>query len=638
MEEYKDSELTLDVFKSVLSLPQFKGYTAGIVVQAYLPDALFFYDEILEFSRARIAEGGAPVKVRLVKGANLQMETIVSSLKGWPNPIWPGKVDVDANYLYILDKALRPENARVVHIGVASHNFFTIGYAFLLSREHGVEPYVTFEMLEGMANHLPRVMKGLEKQVILYTPVVRKEHFLNAVSYLVRRLDENTGEDNFLRYSFNLKPEGRQWNFLRDQFLEAYQKKDSVRPHKNRNQDRNLPPVRVTDIDTFRNEPDTDLDLKQNRRWALQVLKKWERMRDSEFVIPVQFGDRQERTDQTKKYYDRSKNDQVSVCEVQLASPKQVERIVEIADRDTSGWRTIPLAERNAILHEAAEQLSSRRGDLIGCMSAITGKTFVEGDMEVSEAINFCRYYPISFQAFDRLQAVENSPKGVVLVIPPWNFPLAIPVGGVAAGLAAGNTVILKPATVAYPIAWKFAECFWDAGVPKEALQLVCPADRGSLNWLSAHPAIRHTILTGGTETAFKLQLNAPRTPLSAETGGKNAIIVTGSADQDKAIMNVVASAFGNAGQKCSACSLLLLDRKTYESHSFKNKLRDAVTSLHTGSVWEPDNWVGPMVTNRNEKLLHAFEHLEPGEEWLVPPVFVDEKKYILRPTVKWGG
>jgi len=270
-------------------------------------------------------------------------------------------------------------------------------------------------------------------------------------------------------------------------------------------------------------------------------------------------------------------------------------------------------------------------------MSAITGKTFNEGDVEVSEAIDFCRYYPISMKLFEELPTVSNRPKGIIMVIPPWNFPLAIPVGGVASALAGGNSVILKPATIALPIAWQFAKCFWDAGVPKDALQVVCPADRTALNFLTAHKSIKHVILTGGTDTAFRLLENSPRTPLSAETGGKNAMIITGNADQDHAILNVVSSAFSNAGQKCSACSLLLVDKKTFEDKTFKSKLRDAVTSLRTGSVWDTMNYVGPMTDNRNEKLLYAIEHLEEGESWLVAPEFLDEMKYILKPTVKWG-
>lgn len=638
MEEYKDTELTLDVFEEVLSMPQFKNYSAGIVVQAYLPDAGLFQKRLLKFARKRYAEGGAPLKMRLVKGANLQMESIISSLRGWENPVLPTKVDVDANYMHILDVALQPENAEAMHIGVASHNFFSIAYAYLLSEKYGTSEYVTFEMLEGMANNLPRVMRNFGKQIILYTPVVKKEHFLNAVSYLVRRLDENTGKDNFLSYSFNLKLDSPQWNFLANQFAEAYNQKDSVQPKSFRSQNRKEKPVPVKDINVFHNEPDTDLDLHENREWALESLRKWGTLvNDKNFIVPVQIGDREVITAHKKKYYDRSRNDEVCFCEANLSSLEQIKEIIAIAEEDKPQWRKTDINKRNEILHQVADNLSAKRGDLIGCMSAITGKTFMEGDVEVSEAIDFCRFYPITMKHFDELKTVENTPKGIILVIPPWNFPLAIPVGGVAAALAGGNTVILKPATVALPVAWEFAKCFWDAGVPKETLQVVCSADRSSLNYLTAHPSIKHVILTGGTDTAFRLLENSPKTPLSAETGGKNAIILTGNGDQDHAILNVVSSAFSNAGQKCSACSLLLLDKKTYNDENFKSKLRDAVTSMRTGSVWDTMNMVGPMITNDNEKLLHAIENLEEGESWLVAPEFLDEKKYMLKPTVKWG-
>jgi len=651
MEEYKDAYLTMDVFIEVLSRPEFKHYSAGIVIQTYLPDAEGLQKQLLNFARKRCNEGGAPVKMRLVKGANLQMESIISSLRGWENPVYRSKVEVDANYLHILDIALLPENIKVCHVGVASHNYFTIAYAHLLAEKNGVSKWVSFEMLEGMANNLPRVMRKLQKQIILYTPVVKAKHFLNAISYLVRRLDENTGKDNFLSYTFNLKLDSPQWNFLAGQFLEAYQLKDQIRTTPFRTQDRTMTPDKRPDAEAFSNEPDTDLYLPQNRRWALDILKKWETtMNEKNFIIPVQIGDKEVITERKKLYYDRSRNMEVCFCEANLSSLEQVKEIIEIAEKDVSGWRQTKLDRpqetlhperrqdsRYEILHRVAENLSAKRGELVGCMAAITGKTFLEGDVEVSEAVDFCRYYPLSMKAFDRLQTVTNTPKGVILVIPPWNFPLAIPVGGVAAALAGGNTVLLKPATVALPVAWEFAKCFWEAGVPKDALQVVCPADRDSLGYLTAHPSVKHVILTGGTDTAFRLLKNSPRTPLSAETGGKNAIIVTGTADQDHAILNVVSSAFSNAGQKCSACSLLILDKKTYHDNNFKSKLRDAVMSMRTGSVWEPMNIVGPMIDNDNQKLLQAIESLEPGESWLVAPEFVDEKKYILKPTVKWG-
>jgi RHH-type proline utilization regulon transcriptional repressor/proline dehydrogenase/delta 1-pyrroline-5-carboxylate dehydrogenase len=637
MEEYKDTELTLEVFMETLARPEFKRYQAGIVVQAYLPDASAFMKRLHDFAKKRVADGGAPIKVRIVKGANLQMENIVSSLRGWPSPVYRTKTEVDANYLHLLDTALLPENIEACHIGVASHNFFTIACAYLLAEKNGVSQYVAFEMLEGMANNLPRVMRKLQKQIILYTPVVKARHFLNAISYLVRRLDENTGKENFLSYTFNLKLDSPQWHFLAGQFLEAYKMKDTVATEPFRRQSRTakIPP---SDSDVFYNEPDTDLDLPWNRRWALDALKKWEtEVNEKNFAIPVQIGDREAPAETKKLYRDRSRNDETACCEAGLSSPEQVREAVAVAEKDASGWRKTSVDERKQILHRVAEYLSDRRGDLIGCMAAVTGKIFTEGDVEVSEAIDFCRYYPVTMKYFDSLKTVSHAPKGIVLVIPPWNFPLAIPAGGTAAALAAGNTVILKPATAALPVAWMLAECFWSAGVPKDALQVVCPADRASLDHLCTHPSVKHVVLTGGTDTAFRLLANSPRTPLSAETGGKNTIIITASADQDHAILNVISSAFSNAGQKCSACSLLLVDKKLYHDRTFKAKLKDAVTSLRTGSVWDTMNSVGPMIDNRNEKLQYAIEHLEPGESWLVAPEFVDEKKYILKPTVKWG-
>ena len=638
MEEYKDSELTLEVFTEVMSRPEFKDYQAGLVIQAYLPDASLLLERLLKFAKKRHSEGGAHIKMRLVKGANLQMESIISSLKGWANPVYPTKIEVDANYLHILDIALRPENIQACHVGVASHNYFSIAYAHLLAEKNGVSEYVTFEMLEGMANNLPRLMRKLEKQIILYTPVVKSNHFLNAISYLVRRLDENTGKDNFLSYTFNLQLDSPQWNFLADQFLEAYKIKDIVNTKPYRTQDRNTPPIPVKDINVFASEPDTDLDLPWNRKWAIDKLNKWQNeVNEKNFVVPVQIGLKKVITEHKKLYKDRSRNEEFTFCEANLSSLKEVKEMIEVAEKDISRWRKTSLEKRNEILHQVADNLSAKRGDLIGCMAAITGKTFGEGDVEVSEAIDFCRYYPITMKSFEDLGTIKSTPKGIVLVIPPWNFPLAIPVGGVASALAGGNTVILKPATVALPIAWEFVKCFWEAGVPKDALQIVCTADRSSLSYLTSHPSIKHVILTGGTDTAFRLLENSPKTPLSAETGGKNAIIVTANADQDHAILNIVSSAFSNAGQKCSACSLLLLDKKAYNDEMFKQKMKDAVTSLRTGSAWDTMNVVGPMIDNNNDKLLHAIENLEPGESWLVAPEFLDEKKYILKPTVKWG-
>ena len=645
MEEYKDAHLTMKLFKDVLSLPQFKNYEAGIVVQSYLPDAWDFQSELLEFAKARVEAGGSPIKMRIVKGCNLDMENIVSDLRGWPNPVRPNKTEVDANYLHIIERGLKPENAKVLHIGMASHNLFTISYAYLLTEMYQTpKDCFCFEMLEGMANHVWRAQRKLGNHVILYTPVVKKEHFLNAISYLVRRMDENTAPDNFLTHSFSLKPDTPEWKELQEQFINAYNMKDTITHIPTRTQDRNKPYIGQEPQDEMINEPDTDFDRFCNQQWVERIFDKWKSTGKMNYekagwgdwkpgdTLPTQIGNELVYNDDKVNYYDRSQDGDVLVCEMSRANKAQVEQILDIADKDGGGWRDT-IEERHRIMYKAANIMGQMRGDLIGSMCAITGKTVEEADVEVSEGIDYCRFYTTTMKKFAALDDIVMKAKGTVLVLSPWNFPCAIPCGGVVAALASGNTCILKPATVAAPVAWLFAKAFWEAGVPKEALQVII-ADREATPLLTTSPVIKHIILTGGTETAQQIEHINPLVPLSAETGGKNVMILSAKGDRDHAIMNACRSAFGNAGQKCSACSILLVERSVYKDPEFMEKLKDCASSLKVGGVWNAGNIVGPMITNHNEKLEKACQ-LEPGEKWLIAPEFVDEKKYILKPTVK---
>ena len=646
MEEYKDAHLTMKLFKDVLSLPQFKNYEAGIVVQSYLPDAWDFQSELLEFAKARVAAGGSPIKMRIVKGCNLDMENIVSDLRGWPNPVRPNKTEVDANYLHLIERGLKPENAKVLHIGMASHNLFTISYAYLLTQMYQTpKDCFCFEMLEGMANHVWRAQRKLGNHVILYTPVVKKEHFLNAISYLVRRMDENTAPDNFLTHSFSLKPDTPEWKELQQQFINAYNMKDTITHIPTRTQDRNKPYVGQEPQNEMINEPDTDFDRFCNQTWVEKIFAKWKSSGKMNYekagwgdwkpgdTLPTQIGDELFYNDDKVSYFDRSQEGDVLVCEMSRADKTQVEQILDVADRDAGGWRKTTIEERHQMMYKAANILGQMRGDLIGSMCAITGKTVEEADVEVSEGIDYCRFYTTTMKKYAALDDIEMKAKGTVLVLSPWNFPCAIPCGGVVAALASGNTCILKPATVAAPVAWLFAKAFWEAGVPKEALQVII-ANKEATPLLTSSPVIKHIILTGGTETAQSIAHNNPLVPLSAETGGKNVMILSAKGDRDHAIMNACRSAFGNAGQKCSACSILLVERSVYKDPEFMEKLKDCASSLKVGGVWNAGNIVGPMITNHNEKLEKACQ-LEPGEKWLIAPEFVDEKKYILKPTVK---
>ncbi|HEY1120292.1 MAG TPA: proline dehydrogenase family protein, partial [Haloferula sp.] len=192
MEEYRDLRLTVDAFREVLDEEEFTHHEAGIVLQAYLPDAWPVQCELNEWARRRVDGGGAGIKIRIVKGANLAMEKVDAEIHGWPLAPYDTKVEVDANFKRILHEGCRPENARAVRLGVASHNLFDIAYGLLLRDREGVRERVKFEMLEGMANHQARVVRDAAGGLLLYAPVVKREDFHSAIAYLVRRLDENT--------------------------------------------------------------------------------------------------------------------------------------------------------------------------------------------------------------------------------------------------------------------------------------------------------------------------------------------------------------------------------------------------------------------------------------------------------------
>jgi len=433
MEEYKDAHLTMRVFKDVLSLPQFKNYEAGIVVQAYLPDAEGFQTELLEFARKRVAEGGSPIKMRIVKGCNLDMENIVSDLRGWPNPVRKSKTEVDANYLHLIERGLKPENARVLHIGMASHNLFTISYAYLLTQMYQTpKDCFCFEMLEGMANHVWRAQKKLGNHVILYTPVVKKENFLNAISYLVRRMDENTAPDNFLTHSFSLKPDTKEWHELQRQFTEAYNMKDHLDHTPTRTQDRNQPYVGPESQDVFANEPDTDFDRECNQRWVANIFEKWRPTPN-----PSSEGGEWLRNDSHSQ-------------SIQLSST-------------TGGAGT---------LFAVANRLGEMRADLCGCMCASLGKTIEEADGEVTAAMDYCRYYAVGIRKFEELDDIEMKPRGALSYKATWNAACAAPAGFLAAALGTGNTCTLTADAAALPVARLVVRAFFDAGYPKDSILL----------------------------------------------------------------------------------------------------------------------------------------------------------------------
>jgi len=644
MEEYRDLDITTDAFKRTLDLEEFKNHSAGIVLQAYLPDAHAIQRDLTAWAQKRVDAGGSPVKLRIVKGANMEMEQVESSIHNWPLAPYDNKRDVDANYKRMVQFGMRPENIRAVNLGVASHNLFDVAHAFQLAAHYGVAQHFVFEMLEGMADHVRRAVQETAGAVLLYAPVAAKEQFINAIGYLVRRLDENTSPENFLRYAPNLRTGTKEWGFLREQFIEAYRHKDRPRttPHRTQNRLTETFPKRMGTFHKgeFQNEPDTDWALAPNRKWAEAIRAKWKKSpEDPPMEIPLVIaGSEIYEGRKLRDCFDPSQyGDRVIVARYAMANDEDAELAAVTAGSDPDGWGRTMQRERHSVLSKVAMELRKARGDLIGAAVADTGKIFTEADVEVSEAVDFAEFYPHSVRAFTELAGVKAGGKGVVLVISPWNFPVAIPCGGIVAALAAGNRVIFKPASDAVATAWVLCQCFWRAGVSKNVLQFVPCSGSGTGTKLTAHPAVDAVILTGGTDTGLKILGQRPDVLLNAETGGKNATIVTSMSDRDQAIKNVVYSAFGNCGQKCSATSLLILEREVYEDDAFRDQLVDASASLDVGSAWDFENRMGPMIRPPSGDLKNALTRLEPGESWALQPRNIGGNPHIWSPGIKWN-
>ena len=658
MEEYRDLDLTIAVFTRILEDPRLLLLEAGIVLQAYLPDAHGAMRELTAWAKTRAEHGGAAIKVRLVKGANLPMERVDAVIHGWPTATYETKLDTDANYLRILDEALRPENTAAVHVGIAGHNLFGIAYAWLLAGERGVRGEIDFEMLLGMAQGQVAAVSREVGQVLLYVPVVSPAEFDVAISYLVRRLDESAEQDNFLSAAFHLHDDESLFTRERDRFLTALDRSHAptLRSVPFRAQNRQSPvheSLRSTapapadegeltqavlgiargssgeafvetavysrrEVDAessgapgFHNTADSDPALPANREWARGIRSR---------IASSTAGDNTLRT---------ARIDDGALLE------ETIERVLTGAP----SWGARPASERAEALLRAAAALESRRAELIEVAASETGKVLAEADVEVSEAVDFARFYGAKARELDAVAGAAFEPARLTVVAPPWNFPLAIPAGGVLAALAAGSGVVFKPAPQARRCAAVIAEALWEAGIPRDVLALV-DIEEGELGQrLIAHEAVDRVILTGSWDTAALFRSWRPDLPLLAETSGKNAIVVAPSADLDLAVADLVKSAFGHAGQKCSAASLVILVGPVGRSKRFARQLVDAVRSLHVGWPTDALNEVGPVIEKPQGKLAWALSELEDDEQWLIKPAPVadDESGRLWHPGVRVG-
>jgi RHH-type proline utilization regulon transcriptional repressor/proline dehydrogenase/delta 1-pyrroline-5-carboxylate dehydrogenase len=619
----------------VLDEPQYVHLDAGVVLQAYLPDSYAAATELAEWATDRRRRGGGRIRIRVVKGANLAMERVEAEIHGWPQAPYGSKSAVDANYKSMLDALLDQRHADAVHIGVASHNLFDVAWALVQRKAFGAVDRVEIEMLEGMANPQALAVRETAGALLLYAPVARRDDFESAIAYLVRRLDENTGPENFLRALFSLKPGSPAWDEQRDRFRRAVGDRHHVSHTPNRRQDR-LDEQRRFGDRPFANEPDTDFALSVNRRWIEQALAEWAAaplqnvaagVAGSEVATPLEgVGiDPSHPSEPAYRYV--------------VADAAMVEQAVSAAASAHERWALRPADDRRAVLLRVGEVMAAQRGRTLAAMAYDAGKTIREGDPEVSEAIDFACYYA---ECARQLAASTNegltfAPYGTVLVASPWNFPYAIPAGGVCAALAAGNAVILKPAPESVLTARVLAEQFWEAGVPGDLFQFLPCRDDDVGRRLVTHDGIGAVVLTGAYDTARMFMAWKPSMRLHAETSGKNAIVITAAADIDLAVRDLVRSAFGHAGQKCSAASLAIVEASVYDDPTFLPRVADATRSMKVGASSDLATVVGPLIRRPDGPLADALAHLDEGESWLLAPRRLDDDGYLWSPGVKVG-
>ena len=630
MEEFRDLRITVDAFKEVLSELEFSAMDAGIVLQAYLPESHATFAELVEWAIGRYAANGGRIKIRLVKGANLAMEKAEAELHGWVPAPFGSKADVDASYTRLIDVSLRPEYAKAIRIGVASHNLFHVAWAIEVARLRGVEDQLDIEMLEGMANAEALAVTHKFGRVLLYTPVTREKDFPTAVAYLVRRLDENTSVENYLRASFDMKAGNSEFTAQRDRFIESLQARHSISTQSRRHKLVKHNPNIDWTLDEFTNQSDGD-PTNTEFRGGVQKAISIELARDM-FHIPIVINGEEVFTSEIELGVDPNAGGSTwyKYC---VAGVTEIDNAILTARGAMATWSALGARGRGEILERAALTMAASRARIIAVMSRDAGKTFSEADPEVSEGIDFARYYAIS-----SLEKESGStPLGVVLIVPPWNFPFAITLGGVCAALATGNTVILKPAPETVATSYLIAELLWSSGVPQDVLQFVPTRDDENGQYLVSHAGVNAVILTGSFDTALMFTKFSPHINLIAETSGKNAIYISASADIDNAVKDLVHSAFGHAGQKCSAASLAIVDASIYSNPAFISQLKDAVESLQVGPGTDISTSVGPLIHPPSGPLLRALTRLDEGESWLVEPRALDSSGFIYSPGAKMG-
>lgn len=607
MEQYAYKDLTLHIFKEILMEDEFRDFAdVGIVIQAYLRDA---EDDLLQL-RQWVEERGTPITVRLVKGAYWDYETVIAEQKSWPAPVFKEKWQSDANF----EKLSRflMENYQALRPAFASHNLRSLAHAIAWARKLNV-PKSAYEiqMLYGMAEDQAQLFRELGHRVRIYTPF---GELIPGMAYLVRRLLENTSNDSFLRHSL---AEDIPLEKLMAQPT-ATLSSDQASEDTSADQSAETAPV-------FTNEPPLDFSKEEVRQEFQEAVDSVREEFGRDYYLVVG-GKRVETRGQLVSRNPSHKTQIVGT--VGAASPDDAQEAIDAAEKAFKTWSKFDVNYRAEYLNLLANALRERRYELAAWQVHECGKTWQEADADVAEAIDFCVYY--SQQAIELLAprevnvaGEENTyyyrPRGVAAVIAPWNFPLAILTGMTAAAVVTGNTVIMKPAEQSSVVAAKLMEILQEIDLPDGVVNFLPGVGEEVGPVLVGSHEVDIIAFTGSREVGLEINRSAAETDprqthvkkVIAEMGGKNAIIVDDDADLDEAVQGVIDSAFNYAGQKCSACSRVVVLRSIYPA--FVKRLVAATRSLKIGAAEVAGTTVGPVI---DEKSLERIQkHIEIGKE-----------------------
>ena len=590
MEQYAHKDLSFAIFQQVMLEPEFRDWAdVGIVVQAYTPEA----EGDLVNLRDWAVERATPITIRLVKGAYWDYEVTHARQMGWPVPVYLHKSESDAGF----ERCARflMENYEHLRPALGSHNIRSLSYAMAVAEALRVpDNAYEIQMLHGMGTPIERALTRRGRRVRVYTPYGA---MLPGMAYLVRRLLENTSNESFLKAStagraevdaLLRNPEDHQAMWLSNRRPKAF---DPLSP--------------------FRNEPVTDFTRPAARTMIAQAIEAVRNdLKAGPYRCPVVIDGAE--VGQIPTVEVASPGDKrITVSRTGFAGPTEADRAVTAARKAFDSWSETPARARAEFLIRVAAIFRRDRFHLAAIQGFESGKPWAEADGDIAEAIDFCEFYaremvrladPTQRDVPGETNAIERIARGVVVVIPPWNFPLAIPTGMVAAALVAGNTVVLKPAEQSPVMGYKVFEAFREAGLPAGVLHFVPGKGEEVGQTLVDDPRVDVIAFTGSKPVGLEINRRSAEIKpgqnhvkrVIAEMGGKNALIIDADADLDEAVLGVLQSAFGYSGQKCSACSRVIVLDGVYDA--FVARLAAAARSVPLGTPQDPETVVGPVI------------------------------------------